>query len=86
MSATREIWSHHPGYSEAREQVRRQSMEEDLSLLDALWGRDQLRYGATPQEVKEEALRQLEREWRSERNETAEFFVALHRSRKEAAQ
>ena len=72
-----EIWKHHPGYAEARERVRRQTLEEDLRLISALYGPDKLRYGATPEEVKSEALRQLEIDFRSERNEDAEFWVNL---------
>lgn len=75
-----EIWKHHPGYAEAREQVRKQSLEDDLRLIDNLYGRDNLRYGDGPEEVKAEALRQVEREYRSERDDTAEFFVAAHRA------
>lgn len=74
-----EIWKHYSGYSEAREKVRRQTLEEDLELLDSLFGRSNLQYGATPEAVKEETFRQLEVEWRSERDETAEFHVELIR-------
>lgn len=73
-----EIWNHYDGYREARQNVMNQSLEDDLSLLDALFGRDELSYGATPEEVKEEALRQCEIEWRSSRNELAECLVGLH--------
>lgn len=41
-----------------------QSLEDDLELIDTLFGRDNLRYGDSPEAVKREALRQLEREWR----------------------
>jgi len=76
-----EIWKHHPGYAEAREAVRKQSLEEDLALIDSLFGRDGLRYGDGPEEVKAEALRQVEREFRSERNEWAECLVEMHKDR-----
>jgi hypothetical protein len=72
-----ECWKHWPEYAEARAQVQTQTLEQDLATLDALFGRDNLRYGATPDEVKEEALRQTEIEFRSERNEAAEFHVAV---------
>lgn len=75
-----EIWKHLPGYSEARERVRGQSLDADLRLIDDLFGRINLRYGDTPDAVKAEALRQLEIEFRNERNEAAEFFVELHKS------
>ncbi len=74
-----EIWKHHSGYSEAREKVRRYTLEDDLELLDSLFGRRNLRCGATHEDVKEEALRQLEVEWRSERDESAEFHALLNR-------
>lgn len=73
-----EIWNHHKGYFDARETVMNQSLEEDLSLIDALYGRDTLPYGATPEQVKEETLRQVEIDWRCNRNELAECMVALH--------
>lgn len=72
-----EIWKHWPEYPEARARVQAQSLEKDLQTLDALFGRDNLRYGATPEEVKEEALRQVEIGFRSERNEAAEFHLAV---------
>lgn len=52
------------GYNEARERVRKQSLEEDEALIDSLFGFENLRYKATPDEVKREALIQLERDWR----------------------
>jgi hypothetical protein len=73
----REIWKHYPGYLEARSKVRAQSLEADLRLIDDLQGRANLRYGDNPEDVKAEALRQLEIDWRSERNEAAEFYVAV---------
>ncbi len=72
-----QIWSHFPGYGEARSRVERQSMLDDVALIDDLFGRGNLAYGATPGDVKAEALRQLEIEWRSERNLTAEFHLAV---------
>ena len=52
------------GYNQAVETVKRRSLEEDLELIDDLFGRDNLKYGDGPMDVKAEALRQLEREWR----------------------
>lgn len=72
-----EIWKHHPGYAEAMERVRGQTLDEDLRLIDALFGRDGLRYGDGPEAVKAECLRQLEIDFRSERNEMAEFWVSV---------
>lgn len=72
-----EIWNHYSGYTEARFKVLDQSLEKDLELIDNLFGRDRLKYDDTPQDVKNEALRQLEIEWRSERNQRAEAAVML---------
>ena len=69
----REFWNHYEGYSAARAMVSAQSLDADLRTIDSLFGREGLRYGATPEDVKAEALRQLEIEWRSERNQAAEF-------------
>lgn len=55
--------AYYEGYSEARENVRKQSLQEDLRTLDSLYGRENLRYGATPEDVKEEAMRQLQKEF-----------------------
>ena len=55
--------AYYPGLNDARETIRKQSLQEDLRTLDSLFGRDNLRYGATPEEVKEEALRQLQKEF-----------------------
>lgn len=54
---------YYEGYSDARRAVVSQGLDEDLALLDNLFGRDALAYGASPADVKAEALRQLEREW-----------------------
>lgn len=75
-----EIWKHHEGYAEARAKIQSQTLDADLHTLDTLYGRDKLRYGASPEEVKEEALRQVEMDWRSERNETAEFHANIARA------
>jgi hypothetical protein len=72
-----EIWKHYQEYNEARDKVLTQSLEEDLKVLDDLFGRDNLRYGASEEEVKREALRQIEIEFRSERNDLAEAMVMV---------
>jgi hypothetical protein len=77
-----EIWKHLPGYSDARDRVQAQTLEEDLRTLDDLFGRGNLRYGATPDDVKQEALKQIEEEFRDGRNENAEFFVMLAQSQR----
>jgi len=73
-----EIWTHYPHYSKAVEKVTNQTLEKDLATLDDLFGRDQLSYGATPEDVKREALKQLEIEFRDKRDEVAEFMVAAN--------
>lgn len=72
-----EIWKYHEGYTEAREAVKSQSCEENLKLIGDLFGFDRLKFGDGPEDVKQEALRQIEIEFRSERNEQAEFLVSL---------
>jgi hypothetical protein len=80
-----EIWNHHQGFAEARRRVEAQTMEQDLDTIDALLGRDELAFGATPAEVKAEALRQIEIDFRSDRNETAEFWTNVARARRPGA-
>lgn len=72
-----EVWRHWPGYAEAKQRVQQQSLQDDLKLLDDLFGRDNLKYGDGPEAVKAEALRQLEVEFRSERDERAEFYLGM---------
>jgi len=48
---------------EVAERVAKQSLEEDLKLIDLLEGRDEIPYGATPLTVKAVALELLDREW-----------------------
>ena len=71
------IYKHYDGYQAARQKTLDQSLEADLALIDALYGRDELSYGATPEEVKQEALRQLEIDWRDEVNEEATAWVTI---------
>jgi hypothetical protein len=56
---------YHPGYGTAREKVLRMTLDQLLEYIDALWGRDNLRYGATEDEVRAEALSQCDREFRN---------------------
>lgn len=53
-----------PGYAAAMAKVEAQSLEDNLRLIDDLFGRDMLRYGDGSDAVKREALRQLEIEFR----------------------
>lgn len=76
-----EIWKHWPGYADAVAKVKEQTLEQDLQTIDDLFGRDRLRYGDGPEHVKLEALRQVEIEWRSDRNYEAEVFVNMSKNR-----
>ena len=49
----------YPTYAEARAKVECQTIEEDLDTIDTLFGRSNLCYGATHEDVKAEALRQV---------------------------
>lgn len=55
---------YYPGYAAALAKVEAQSLEDDLRLIDNLFGRGRLKYGDGPEAVKDEALRQVEIEWR----------------------
>lgn len=46
-----------------RDMVMKQTTKQDLSLIDMLFGRYALPYIATPEEIKEEALRQVKLDW-----------------------
>jgi hypothetical protein len=74
-----EIWKHHQGYGEAVARIRSQTAVEDLYVLDCLYGREALKFGDGPAEIKAEALRQTEIEWRKERNKAVEFFSLIAR-------
>lgn len=68
---------HYPGYSESREKVQRYTDAQLLDLMDALYGRDNLQYGATHDDLLAEALRQHDEEWtdkQSREYERAEFW------------
>ena len=52
-----------PGMNEALEQVRRMDLAGLLRQIDSLYGRDNLKYGDGIEEVREEALRQTERDF-----------------------
>lgn len=69
------VYKYYSGYNEARRKVESQCMDDDLSLIDDLFGREKLNFGDGPDEVKAEALRQLEIEFRECVNEDATFWV-----------
>jgi hypothetical protein len=58
---------HHDGYATARESVSRMGRDQLLKYIDGLWGRDNLRFEATDEDIREEALAQCEREFRCAR-------------------
>lgn len=74
--ARAEIWTYKDGYERARSCVEGQSITEDILLITSLFGY-KLPVCATAADVKVEALRQLEINYRSERNEDAEFHANL---------
>ncbi len=70
-------YPHYPGYAESREKVKAYTDKQLLDLLDALYGRDNLEYGATHEDLLAEALRQHDEEWTdtaSEEYKRAEFW------------
>ena len=71
----RKIYNHYRGYNDAIKKVQAQSYEEDLRTIDDLFGREHLKFGDGPEEVKAEALRQLEIEWRDGENEMATIAI-----------
>lgn len=71
---------YYPGYYEARENVQTMDLDSLLSLIDALYGRDNLKYGDTVEDVRAEALHQLDREFTdtsSEEYKRREFWRAV---------
>jgi hypothetical protein len=82
MEGRMAIYKYYQGYNEAKYKVEAQSMEDDLQLIDALYGRDNLSFGDGPKEIKREALRQLEINWREEVNEDATFWVNVANARR----
>ena len=57
-------YPHYKGYQEARTTVLGQSTEDDLATIDSLFGRGELPEDAGPNAIKDEALRQMEIDWR----------------------
>lgn len=74
------IFKYYDGYYEARQKVLTQPLEDDLKLIGALFGRGDLDSDATAEEVKREALRQLEIEFRDCVNEEATAWVEICRA------
>ena len=55
---------YYPEYAQALEAARKMSLEQLLKNIDALYGRDNLKYGASVEDVREELFRQLEKDFR----------------------
>lgn len=69
------IYKYFAGFREKVQQVKKQSLKDDLAILDDLYGRKNLQFDSTDSDVKKEALRQLEIEYRQCENEQATFWV-----------
>lgn len=54
---------YYPGVNEVRSRVMEMTDAELLEQIDALYGRDNLKYGATHEEILAETLRQVEEDW-----------------------
>ncbi|MCE7937886.1 MAG: hypothetical protein DYG90_04665 [Chloroflexi bacterium CFX6] len=54
---------YYPGYDDALYIAAHQSTEDDLAVLDTLFGRENLPANATPRDIKAEVFRQLAEEW-----------------------
>lgn len=61
---------HYEGYYQARQGIlNEQDLDELLYQIDQLYGRDNLKYGDGIEQVRAEALRQVELEWRKPERE-----------------
>lgn len=74
--------THHEGYHEARSRVMQDSEADLLELLDTLFGRDNLPNNFTLEQLRREALNQLDREWRTpegreQQKDIAAFSAAI---------
>lgn len=68
------VYRYYPGYEKEQNKIRQQSLKEDYAVLDNLFGRGNLSSKPTFSEVKQEALRQLEIEYRDGVNDHATFW------------
>lgn len=57
--------THYEGYQEARQNVAQMDRAGLIELLDDLYGRDNLPVGASDDQIRREAYRQLDQEWRT---------------------
>lgn len=69
---------YHDGYSEARRRVDTMTEAECLGTLDALYGRDNLKYGDGIEELRAEVRSQLQREFKNH-DDPAWGVVEFHR-------
>jgi hypothetical protein len=78
---------YYPGYSESREKVMHYTDAQLLDLLDALWGRDNLKCGYTHDDLLHEALDQHKREWTDETSaeyEQVQFYTKLLKAKQKS--
>ncbi|HPG02454.1 MAG TPA: hypothetical protein P5256_01560 [Beijerinckiaceae bacterium] len=66
-----------PGYCDVLEAIATNSLAQNLRLIDDLDGRRQLSSPHDEEAVRQEASRQVEREFRTDRNQT---LSAIHHS------
>lgn len=69
---------YHPGVNEAVANVQRMSRDELLAHIDILYGRDNLKFGATDDDIRAEAIDQTYRDFR---NTADDRWVELWRNR-----
>jgi len=71
------------GYNQARQKFQTADLDECLSLIDDLYGRDQIEDESNLEEVREEALRQLKEEFTdksSHEYEQVQFWTKVVRA------
>ena len=74
-----------PGYQADREKVMKMDDDQLLKLIDDLYGRKNLSFGATHDDILAEALEQHKEEWTnkgSEEYERTQFYIGLAKAMK----
>ena len=77
---------YYEGYSEARQKVFEMSREEMLDYIAGLWGTENLPDNFTLEELRNETLDQVRREFTdtsSKEHEVVDFYTKLYRAMKE---
>ena len=75
---------YYSGYSEAQDRVRHMTREQLFSLVDSLYGRNHLPYQPSDEELLQEALDQLRRDWTdtsSDEYAQLQFWAKLFKSK-----